>query len=137
MFDAARNSGIYPIVASGYRTEEEQKKIYEDKVAACVADGLSNADAKREAKFWVAIPGTSEHQLGLAVDINGDGVHSKGSEVYEWLKKNAHRFGFINRYPSDKVDITGVANEPWHYRYVGVEAATKIYNEGICLEEYL
>ena len=137
MFDAARKSGVYPIVASGYRTAEQQQKIYDDKVEEYKAEGLSTLEAEKETEYWVAIPGTSEHQLGLAVDINADGIRSKGSEVYEWLQKNAHLYGFINRYPADKVDITGVAYEPWHYRYVGVEAATEIYNQGICLEEYL
>lgn len=137
MFDAARNEGIYPIVASGYRTEQEQEEIYSEKIAAYKAEGLSAADAKREAELWVAVPGTSEHQLGLAVDINADGIHSVGTDVYRWLKKNAHLYGFILRYPPEKTDLTGVSNEPWHYRYVGVDAAAEIFNKGICLEEYI
>ena len=84
-----------------------------------------------------AIPGTSEHQLGLGVDINADGINSYGYEVYNWLAQNAYGYGFIYRYPENKVTITGIANEPWHYRYVGVNAATEIYKRGICLEEYL
>lgn len=137
MFDAARNDGVYPIVRSGYRTAKEQQKIYNDKIEEYKAEGLSSAKAKTEAEYWVAIPGTSEHELGLSVDVNADGVHSKGTDVYDWLKENAHLYGFINRYPADKVDITGVANEPWHYRYVGVEAATEVYKQDVCLEEYL
>lgn len=137
MFDAARKEGIYPIVASGYRTEKEQEKIMKDKISEYQKEGLSATEAKKEAEIWVAVPGTSEHQLGLAVDINADGVHSKGSEVYEWLRKNAYKYGFIYRYPEDKFDITGVANEPWHYRYVGIKAAKEIYERNICLEEYI
>lgn len=137
MFDAARADSVYPIVASGYRTEDEQKKLYNDKISAYRKDGMSYSEAKKETELWVAAPGTSEHQLGLAVDINADGIHSKGTDVYNWLKTHAHLYGFINRYPSDKTDITGVANEPWHYRYVGVKAAGEIYKQDICLEEYL
>ena len=69
--------------------------------------------------------------------INADGINSYGYEVYNWLAQNAYRYGFIYRYPENKVAITGIANEPWHYRYVGVNAATEIYKRGICLEEYL
>lgn len=85
----------------------------------------------------MSVPGTSEHQLGLAVDINADGIHSAGYEVYEWLEQNAHNYGFIYRYPPDKTEVTGVENEPWHYRYVGAEAAKEIHQKGICLEEYV
>lgn len=137
MFDAARNDGVYPIVVSGYRTEQEQEELYNNKLAAYQAEGLSDAEAKKETELWVAIPGTSEHQLGLAVDINADGIHSKGKQVYRWLEDHAHLYGFIKRYSPDKTKITGVANEPWHYRYVGVRAATELYHQGICLEEYL
>lgn len=137
MFDTARNENIYPIVASGYRTTEKQQALMNEKIADYKASGLTDAEAKAKAEAWVAIPGTSEHQLGLGVDINADGIHSTGEEVYEWLDRNSFKFGFIRRYPEDKTEITGVINEPWHYRYVGIEAATNIYNQGICLEEYL
>ena len=92
---------------------------------------------KKLAEQWVAIPGTSEHQLGIAVDINADTTKSSRDDVYNWLEENAHTYGFIKRYPSNKTDITGVINEPWHYRYVGKEAASAIYSQGICLEEYI
>lgn len=98
---------------------------------------MSEKEAMEEVQLWVAVPGTSEHELGLAVDINADKIHSEGAEVYTWLSENAYLYGFINRYPSDKTAVTGVANEPWHYRYVGVEAAAQIHEQGICLEEYL
>ncbi len=137
MFDDMRADGVYPIVVSGYRTQKEQKQIYDNKIAEYVKKGYSRKKAKAEAEKWVAVPGTSEHQLGLGVDINADGVHSYGYEVYNWLAENAHRYGFIHRYPKDKVKITGISNEPWHYRYVGVKAAGEIYKQGVCLEEYL
>ena len=82
------------------------------------------------------MPGTSEHQLGLAVDINADSFRCSDEEVYEWLDENAHKYGFILRYPPAKQEITGISYEPWHYRYVGVEVAEEIYGRGICLEEY-
>ena len=137
MFDDMRDDGVYPVVASGYRTEQEQQQIYDESMAEYIEKGYSESDAKTETERWVAIPGTSEHQLGLGVDINADGINSYGYEVYNWLAQNAYRYGFIYRYPENKVTITGIANEPWHYRYVGVNAATEIYKRGICLEEYL
>ena len=84
------------------------------------------------AEQWVAVPGYSEHQLGFAVDINGATY-----DVYLWLQENSYKYGFIFRYPGNKTEITGTAEEVWHYRYVGVEAAAEIYEQGICLEEYL
>ena len=137
MFDDARAEGIYPIVRSGYRTRQEQEDIYYDRLTGYQEQGLSEEEARAETELWVAVPGTSEHELGLAVDINADKIHSEGAEVYTWLKDHAHLYGFINRYPLNKTKITGISNEPWHYRYVGVEAATEIYEKGICLEEYL
>ena len=137
MFDAARSDGIYPVVVSGYRTTEMQQQLMDEKIRDYKAEGHAEQDAVAKAEAWVAIPGTSEHQLGIAVDINADGIHSTGKEVYDWLAQNAHNFGFICRYPSGKTEITGVINEPWHYRYVGIKAATDIYNQGVCLEEYL
>ena len=137
MFDSARAAGIYPIVASGYRSEAEQARIMEDNIQEYLDQGYSMADAEEEAMRWVAVPGTSEHQLGLAVDINADGINSTGWEVYDWLEEHCWEYGFIRRYPDDKTDITGISNEPWHYRYVGVDAARAITKANLCLEEYL
>ena len=136
MFDAARAEGIYPIVGEGYRTAEEQQKILDDKIQAYINEGYSRARAEKTAKEWVALPGTSEHQLGIAVDINADKSKCSNDKVYEWLAENAYKYGFILRYPAGKQEITGTSYEPWHYRYVGVEAAREIYEQGICLEEY-
>ena len=96
----------------------------------------SRSRAERTAKEWVALPGTSEHQLGIAVDINADKSMCSNEEVYAWLAENAYKYGFILRYPPEKQEITGTSYEPWHYRYVGVEVAREIYEQGICLEEY-
>lgn len=137
MFDDMRAQGIYPVVASGYRTAEKQQELMEDKVDSFLAQGYSRSDAKAEAKKWVAEVGYSEHQTGLAVDINADGVNSTGEQVYDWLADNAWEYGFILRYPADKTEITGTDYEPWHYRYVGKDAAAEIYKQGICLEEYI
>lgn len=137
MFNAARSENIYPIAGSGYRTEKKQKSLMKEKVAEYKAKGHSQEEARTKAEAWVAVPGTSEHQIGLSIDINADRTQSTGNDVYEWLRQNSYKFGFILRYPADKTDITGVINEPWHYRYVGKEVAAQIYKRGICLEEYL
>lgn len=137
MFDAMRNEGIYPIVREGYRTAEYQQETFDEKVQAYMNEGYSRERAERTAKEWVAMPGTSEHQIGIAVDINADKTKSTNEEVYTWLAENAHNYGFILRYPQGKTDITGASYEPWHFRYVGIEHAQIIYEEHICLEEYL
>lgn len=137
MFDTARAEGLQLFVADGYRTQEEQQQLLDEKVEAYKNEGYAEEEAEAEAKQWVALPGTSEHQLGLAVDINADTSQSTRDEVYEWLAQNGYKFGFINRYPANKTEITGTIYEPWHYRYVGKKAAKEIYSQGICLEEYI
>ena len=137
MFNDARAQGYGLFVREGYRTQEEQQELLDEKIEAYENEGKSKSEAKKLAEQWVAIPGTSEHQLGIAVDINADTTKSSSDDVYSWLAENAHKYGFIKRYPSDKTDITGVINEPWHYRYVGTEAALEIYSQGMCLEEYI
>ena len=130
MLEAARedNWDQLPKVVSGYRTQEKQQELYDEKIAEYTRQGYS----VEEAEQWVAIPGHSEHQLGIAVDINGATY-----DLYFWLQENSYKYGFIFRYPAGKTDITGIAEEVWHYRYVGVEAATEMYEQGLCLEEYL
>ena len=137
MFDDMRTQGVYPVVASGYRTAKKQQELMDEKVNSFLAQGYSKSEAKSEAKKWVAGVGYSEHQTGLAVDINADGVNSSGQQVYAWLADNAWKYGFILRYPEDKTEITKTDYEPWHYRYVGKEAAKEIYESGLCLEEYI
>lgn len=137
MFDDMRADGVYPVVAAGYRTQEKQQSIMDERIQEYLDQGYSQEEAVAEAESWVAIPGTSEHQLGLAVDINADGINSAGYEVYDWLAEHAADYGFIQRYPEDKIDITGISNEPWHYRYVGVETARDMVDKNLCLEEYV
>lgn len=137
MFDDMRQEGHRPVVVSGYRSRAQQKAILKEKSNEYIKDGYPKAVAEKLALKWVAEPGTSEHELGIAVDINPDYSVTKGWGFYNWLKDNAHKYGFIKRYPEDKTDITGISNEPWHYRYVGKEAAEIIYEENLCLEEYI
>ncbi len=137
MFDDARATGLELFVAQGYRTADEQQRLLDNKQEAYENEGKSPAEAKELAEQWVAVPGTSEHQLGIAVDINADTEKCSAEDVYEWLSVNAHKYGFINRYPADKTDITGIIYEPWHYRYVGNKAAQEMYEKGLCLEEYI
>ncbi len=126
------NWGQLPRVVSGYRTMEQQQRIYDEKLAEYRQEGYSDDEAEALVQQWVATPGYSEHQLGSAVDINGATY-----DVYFWLQENSYKYGFIFRYPGHKTEVTGVAEEVWHYRYVGVEAAAEIYEQGICLEEYV
>lgn len=137
MFDDARANGLGLFVASGYRNSNQQRMLFEERVNAYLAQGLSKKSARATALLWVAAPGTSEHELGIAVDINADPTISTGTSVYTWLAENSYKYGFICRYPQDKSDLTGVHYEPWHYRYVGKEAAEEIFKNGLCLEEYL
>lgn len=134
MLEDAKAENWYqmPRVVSGWRTADTQQKLYDDKIAEYEKEGYSAGEARKLAEQWVAVPGYSEHQLGFAVDINGVSYN-----VYSWLMENSYKYGFIFRYPGDKTEITGVAEEVWHYRYVGVEAAAEMYEKGLCLEEYI
>ena len=132
MLADAADEGLEPFVASGFRTRAEQQGFMDDKISEYRSQGYGESEARALAEDWVALPGTSEHELGLAADINGASY-----DLYIWLQQNSWRYGFIQRYPEDKTDITGISHEPWHYRYVGKEAAKEIYESGLCLEEYL
>ncbi|WP_455013088.1 D-alanyl-D-alanine carboxypeptidase family protein, partial [Hominenteromicrobium sp.] len=140
--DCAVYGNAQPYVCSSYRTNDTQTRLYENKVDRLIAQGYSPSDARTEAAKAVAIPGTSEHQLGLAVDIVDlrYQVLDAGQEdtaTQQWLMQNSWKYGFILRYPNDKTAVTGIIYEPWHYRYVGRENAKAIYESGLCLEEYL
>lgn len=137
MFDDMRTGNVYPTVRSGYRSYGEQQELFQNKIKKYIIDGFSPKKAKQAASAWVASPGASEHQSGLAVDINNEKEKSSSDEVYYWLQKNAHKYGFIHRYPQSKTDITGISYEPWHYRYVGKNVATYMYENNLCLEEYI
>ncbi len=142
MMDACRAAGNSPVICSSYRSYEKQQSLYQNKVNRLAAQGYSQEKAREEAAKAVALPGTSEHQLGLAVDIvdianqNLDSSQ-EDTAVQQWLMEHSWEYGFILRYPNDKSDITGIIYEPWHYRYVGKDAAAEIYQQGLCLEEYL
>ena len=136
MFDDARAEGIYPLINESYRTAERQQEILDSYIASYEAEGLSREEAEEQALSLVAVPGTSEHQLGLALDIIVE-YEEDSTQTWQWLKDNCWRYGFILRYPEDKSEITGIDYEPWHFRYVGAEAAKQIMEQGITLEEYL
>lgn len=142
MMDACRGSGLNPVICSAYRTHEEQEELFQNKVDRLMEQGYSETDATKEAGKVVAVPGTSEHELGLAVDI-ADMSHQlldesqEDTEVQKWLLEHCWEYGFILRYPTGKSDITGIIYEPWHYRYVGREDAEQIRALDVCLEEYL
>jgi D-alanyl-D-alanine carboxypeptidase len=146
MIQAATADGIQLRLVSAYRDAELQQYLYQREIDSYKAQGLSQAAATEEAGRWVAIPGTSEHQTGLAADIvSYDWLVAGKGLVAEfatdpaaiWLKEHAKEHGFILRYPEDKTEITGIGFEPWHYRFVGVETATAIMDGKICLEEHL
>lgn len=136
MFDDARAAGIFPLINESFRTRDRQQEIMDKYIAGYEAEGMSHEDAVNKAHQIVAIPGTSEHELGLALDIIAE-YDSDSSATWSWLKENCWRYGFILRYPADKVDITGISFEPWHFRYVGTQAAKDIMEQGLCLEEYI
>ncbi|MFZ5351815.1 MAG: M15 family metallopeptidase [Bacillota bacterium] len=134
LFASASKEGMQLYCESGYRSFATQKKLYE---------WVKREKGEEYANKYCALPGRSEHQTGLAMDItNIDHYDEENDKALGrmkeglWLKNNAHRFGFILRYPEGRTNITGYNYEPWHFRYVGIEAATEIYNKGIVLEEY-
>lgn len=129
-------------VVSSYRTHQNQVDNYNRKVQYYVNQGYDYETAKLEAATIIAIPGTSEHQLGLAVDIIDTRLWSLVREqenlpAQKWLLENSWKYGFILRYPSSKIDVTGIIYEPWHYRYVGKELAAELHELNITLEEYI
>lgn len=136
MFNDARAAGLNLFVREGYRTKNEQKNIMKSRIETYRQKGYSSREAIKLAKEYVAKPGTSEHELGLAVDINASNSRMQ-DKVYNWLQNHSWRYGFILRYPPDKTDITGVSNEPWHFRYVGKDAAKTMKENNWCLEEYV
>ena len=135
LFAAAKEEAGYSLsTVSGYRSYSKQATIYARKKA--------NTGSAEKADQLVAKAGTSEHQLGLAVDLVDANMQDltsaqESTETQKWLMANSWRYGFIHRYPNGKTDITGIIYEPWHYRYVGKAAAQEIFNRDITLEEYL
>ena len=141
MLNAAKKDKVNLVVCSPYREYKLQVKIFNRNVNAYMEKGYSYLEAYKVVSQDVIVPGTSEHQLGLAFDIITDDYkvlnagfgETKGGK---WLYNNAYKYGFILRYPEGKEDITGIEYEPWHYRFVGVEAATYIKENELTLEEF-
>ena len=142
MLSDARKEGLSPIICSSYRTNAKQQKLYNNKVREYKRWGCSSEEAEEFASYWVAIPGTGEHETGLAVDIVSRDYQildekQEQTDVQKWLIDNSYKYGFALRYPTDKKDITMINYEPWHYRYVGVDNATYMKEHDMCLEEYI
>ena len=139
MFIEMRACGITDVsVTSAYRSYSYQSQLFEERVA--MYPSLSRAEAEAKAATVVTYPGSSEHQSGLCADLHNlssADVSFGQTSAFAWISANAHKFGFILRYPEDKVAETGISYEPWHYRYVGRYHATKIHTLGLCLEEYV
>lgn len=142
MADAAAADGVALMPCSTYRTRERSAFLYERQIESRVAAGMPRGQAAVEAAKWVAPPGQSEHHTGLALDIVTPSYQSldhgfADTAAGKWLAENAHRFGFVVRYPIDKQEVTGITYEPWHMRYVGTGHAAAMREKGLCLEEYL
>ncbi len=140
MFQEAKDDGVTLLICSPYRDLEYQQRLFNRKITYYMKKGLSYMEAYQVSSRTVTVPNASEHQLGLALDIVTDTYTSlnegfENTDAGRWLAENSYRFGFILRYPRDKEDITGIRYEPWHFRYVGVEAATVITEKGLTLEE--
>ncbi len=142
MLSDAREEGLSPIICSSYRTREKQTQLYNNKVKEYKRFGYSSDEAENLASYWVAIPGTGEHETGLAVDIVSKKYQildekQEETDVQKWLMENSYKYGFTLRYPTDKKEITMINYEPWHYRYVGIDNATYMKEHDMCLEEYI
>lgn len=142
MLADGKAAGLKFYLCSTYRSYDDQKAVFNETMQDWINQGDSYIDAYNETKKSVAVPGYSEHALGLALDIMSEDyqeLDEKQADTPEakWLAENCYKYGFILRYPLDKADITGIIYEPWHYRYVGKDAAKEITEKGITLEEYL
>lgn len=124
----AYEEGLNIYISSSYRSYDDQARIYQN---YCDTDGQEAADT------YSSRPGFSDHQTGMAFDLNSIDDSFGFTPESDWVSANCHKYGFIIRYPKGKEDITGYQYEPWHIRYIGVEKATAVYESGLCLEEYL
>ena len=142
MLSDAKDAGLSMYVASAYRSYEKQREVFNNTMQDWISQGYSPLNAYDETKKSVAVPGTSEYATGLAVDIISSEYEALDdrqgdTEEQKWLMEHCWEYGFILRYPSDKSDVTNIVYEPWHYRYVGKEAAKEITEQNITLEEYV
>ncbi len=137
--NAAKADGVKLTVVSAYRTNSFQIFNFNRKVDRVMSENpnLTRGEAEKQAEKVVARPGTSEHQVGLAVDFNSVEDSFKNTKAYAWLVEHCSDYGFILRYAEEKQEKTGIIPEPWHYRYVGVEAAKTMEKENLCLEEFI
>ncbi len=146
MINAGKKAGYSYTLYSGYRSYSSQHNKYYNKINSHKENGKTEEEAIRLTNQYYAPPGASEHHTGLAADVCIPAIVNKyaclheaydQTEEFEWFSANAHKFGFILRYPLGDEDITGYNYEPWHYRFVGTDVATEIYNRNITLEEYV
>lgn len=137
MRDAAQKDNIRLWISSAYRSPERQEVLFNQEIQNYQKTGLDYVEALAKAKTSVAQAGYSEHNSGLALDLNGVLENFGGTPASNWLQKHAQDYGFILRYPQDKQSVTKIKYEPWHYRYVGIENAKKMKQLNLCLEEYI
>lgn len=142
MLEDGNAEGLSLMICSAYRSVDLQSDLFERQIGKQQNSGLEYDDAVEAARRVVASPGESEHNLGLAADIVAVSYQVldsgfAGTAEGQWLRENCAKYGFVLRYDEDKQDITQIIYEPWHFRYVGVEAATYMMENGLCLEEYL
>ena len=137
MYEAAKAQDIILAPYAAYLSFYRQQENYNNLVNNFIEQGMSEEEAKNSANTRIDEPGTSESGAGLSIDIIGTSSDFDKTKEYAWLTANAHKYGFILRYPEEKFAITGVRARPWHWRYVGVDAATEIKTQNLCLEEYL
>ena len=142
MLKDARSEGMNPWICSSYRSSETQVKLFQNQVNKYINQGYGSKKAEEMAASWVAIPRTSEHEIGLSLDIVDREYQLLDEEqanrpTQKWLKENCTKYGFILRYEEDKQDKTKVNHEPWHYRYVGIENAKFMKEKEFCLEEFI
>lgn len=137
MIAAAKKDGVTLTICSGYRYYSTQKRNFENRVKKYMDQGKSKEEAEAITATIIARPGTSEHQTGLAVDFTPCDESFGNSRGYKWLQQHAAEYGFVQRYKKAKSDITGIIDEPWHFRFVGVEHANYMNEHDLCLEEYI
>ena len=137
IFDSKNNSGVNLLVSSGYRNAQQQDNRLKKATDENIQKGYAEDEARNIAELVVSKPEYSEHHLGLAVDFNGAKDDFASTEEFKWLLENSYKYGFILRYPQDKSDITGRSFKPWHFRYVGEKNAKLIFEQNLCLEEYI
>lgn len=137
MIEEAFSQNIKLWISSGYRSESKQNELFTNKVKEYIKQGYTEKDSESLSQTIVAKPGTSEHNLGLAVDLNGVQNDFNITKEFSWLNENAHNYGFILRYDNSKQNVTGKIYEPWHFRFVGIDHAKKMKEKNLCLEEYV